>query len=424
MGERRDTRSARAVPGFTALWIGTGVSALGTFVGSLALSFALVQTLDAPPAAVAVVGAVQVVAGIAAAPVAGVLADRHRRRTLMVGADLVRALAIAALPIAHAAGVLHLAMVATVAAIVGVANHVFNAAYTSHLPRLVGRERIVSANATIAATVSVAEIAGFASAGWLVDLLGAPNALLVDGCSFVLSAACILSIRGAEPPPRPRTHREPLVQEALAGFTHVRRDPVLRSLIGTAVIYDASASAIGASYLLHLSRDVGFGDGLLGSVFAVGGVMSLFGARLAGRAERAGRIGRTMALGGLVRTVGTAAMPAAGSSGAVGTGLLVANQVVTDPAWMVQEVAEASIRQSRAPDEIAGRVNAAHQLAGSVGRLAGTGVAGIVGELAGPRTALWTGTGLALVATVVLAWSPTARVTRAADPEVEVAGQM
>lgn len=421
-----DATSPRAVPGFVALWLGTGVSALGTFVGSLALSFALVQTLDASPAWVAAIGVVQLLAGIVASPFAGVLADRHRRRTLMVGADVVRAVAVASLPIAHAAGVLQLWMAAVVAAITGMANHVFNAAYASHLPRLVGRERIVRANATIAATVSVAEVAGFAAAGWLVDLLDAPNALVVDAASFVVSAVCILAIRAPEPVRAARRRRQGGgVREALAGAAHVRRDPVLRSLVGTAAIYDASSAAIGASYLLYLSREVGFADGVLGSVFAIGGLTSLVGARLAARAEQAGRIGRTMALGGLVRTIGTAAMPAAWSPGAAGTALIVTNQVVTDPAWMVQEVAEASIRQSRAPDEIAGRINATHQLAGSVGRLTGTAAAGAIGELAGPRTALWTGTGLALAATVVLALSPTARVSRAGSTaEVPLSAQM
>lgn len=408
-----------------ALWVGTGASALGTFVGSLALAFALVQTLGASPAAVAGVGIVQLVAGVAAAPIAGVLADRHRRRTLMIGADLARAVAIGALPLAHAVGVLHIWMAALVGAVTGVANHVFNAAYASHLPRFVGRERVVAANATIAATVSVAEIAGFASAGWLVDLLGAPNALVVDATSFVVSAVCIAAIRSPEARRAPRDgRRRPGLSEAIAGAAFVRRDPVLRSLVGTAALYDASSSAIGASYLLYLSGDVGFGDGLLGSVFAIGGVTSLLGARLAARAERVGHIGRTMAISGFVRTLGTAAMPAASSTGLAGTGLIVANQVVTDPAWMVQEVAESSIRQTRAPDEIAGRVNATHQLAGTLGRLAGTGAAGLIGELAGPRTSLWTGSGLALVASLVLARSATARVQRAGAAADVVAAQM
>ena len=77
------------------------------------------------------------------------------------------------------------------------ANVVFNAAYQSHLPRLVGRDRLVRANATLAATVSLTEIAGFAVAGWLVQWLGPPDALAVDAASFAEAVALVPHIDGA-----------------------------------------------------------------------------------------------------------------------------------------------------------------------------------------------------------------------------------
>lgn len=412
--------SVRDAPGFVWLWVGTGVSALGSFVGSLALSFAVVETLHASPAAVAALGVVQLAAGGIAAPLAGVLVDRLRRRRLMVVADVGRTAAIAVLPIAHHAGHLSIWLVGGVGALTGIGNVLFNAAYQSHLPRFVGRERIVGANATIAMTVSLAEIAGFASAGWLVHLLGAPNALLVDAVSFVVSAACILAIPGAEParPPRParrrRTDGTPRFAEVTAGARHIAREPVLRVLVGTAAVYDIAVAMIGVTYLLYLANDVGFDEGVLGTIFAIGGITSLIGARVAHRAERAGRMGRVFAFAGLVRTVGTAAMPAAGSTGASGVGLLVANQVVTDPAWMLQEIAEASIRQARSPDEIAGRISAAHQLTGTCGRLLGTVAAGVIAQVWSPRVALWTASSLCLAASLLLIASPIRRLTRAA----------
>jgi len=412
----------RHAPGFVRLWLGTGVSALGTFIGSLALSFAVVETLGASPIAVAGLGVVQLVAGGIAAPLAGVLVDRHRRRRLMVLADVGRTAAIAMLPIAHHLGHLTIWLVGVVGALTGVGNVVFNAAYQSHLPRLVGRSRLVSANATIAATVSLAEIAGFASAGWLVHLLGAPNALAIDAASFLVSAVCILSIAGAEPsrpPPRAREAHERRTTEAMAGLRHIVREPVLRVLVGTATLYDVSSSMIGVGYLLYLSNDVGFSEGVLGSIFAIGGVASLVGARAAHRAERSGRVGRVYVAAGFMRTLGTTAMPAASSTGASGVALLVGNQAVTDPAWMLQEIAEASIRQARAPDEIAGRISAAQQFAGTIGRLVGTLLAGAIAQLWSPRTALWTGSGLCLGASVVLAMSPIRRLARAAGEPVD-----
>lgn len=405
---------------FRWLWAGTAVSALGSFVGALAIAFTMVKTLGASPGQVAAVLTVQLIAGMVAAPLAGVLVDRLRRRPLLIAADLLRAAMFLTLPFAHRSGHLTVGLVAVVSAVTGAANVLFNNAYGSLLPRVVGREHLIAANAAIAASVSVAEVAGFGLAGWLVQWLGAPNAVIVDSSSFVASALCIVAIRSPEPPrvPRGRTPRRPgeVWLEATAGVRYVAREPVLRALLGTAALYDISVALTGVSYLLYLSDQLGFGDGLLGSIFAIGGVTSLLGAGLARRAERTGNVGRSLVLAGAARTVGVAAMPAASSTGATGVGLLVANQVVTDPAWMLQEIAEVSIRQGRTPDEVAGRVIAAHQLAGSSGRLTGTIGAGVLGEAFGPRSALWSGVALCAVATVVLWRSPTFHVVRAGDP--------
>jgi predicted MFS family arabinose efflux permease len=456
-------RSADA-PGFRWLWLSTGVSALGTFVGSLALAFTLVDTMGASPGGVAALGVVQLVAGLVAAPLAGVAVDRCRRRHLMIGADVVRALAIAVLPLAHHGGHLSLPLIAAVSAVTGAGNVTFNAAYQAHLPALVGRDRLVRSNATIAATVSLTEIAGFALAGWLVQWLGPPDALAVDAASFLVSAACVVAIGvpegarrsapsaiaaandaqggpalptdagrtadvvaatdAAPTPAAARARSRPATAwfaEATAGVRFAAREPVLRALLGTAAVFDASVAMIGVSYLLYLSGEVGFDSGLLGTLFAVGGVASIAGARLATLAERSARVGGALAAAGFVRTLGFAAMPAASSTGPGGVALLVGNQLVTDPAWMLQEVAEASVRQARSPDDVAGRVAAAHQLAGTGGRLAGTVAAGIVGDAFGPRWSLWAACALCGAASLALALSPVAAVRRAHEPPVPVA---
>lgn len=407
----------RDIPGFSRLWLGTGISALGTFVGSLSLAFTAVKTLDASPAAMAALATVQLVAAAAAAPVAGVVVDRLRRRPLLIAADLVRAAALLVVPVAAWSGWLSMVVLGCVGVVTSAGNVLFNAAYGAHLPRLVGREYLVRANATIAATVSVAEIAGFAAAGWLVQLLGAPNAQFVDAASFVASALCIVSIGVPEPARTPRgvgLRRGPSRDEVTAGFRFAAHEPVVRALLGTTYLYDASTAMIGVSYLLYLSGEVGFGDGLLGSIFAIGGVASLLGARWADRAERTSRVGRALAVAGAVRTVGVAAMPAAATTGGVGVGLLVANQVITDPAWMLQEVTETSVRQARTPDEFAGRVGSVNQLVGTVGRLSGTGAAWLVGTASGPRASLWLGCGLCGLASLILWASPVSRVRTAA----------
>lgn len=408
----------RSQPGFRWLWLAVGASAVGSFVGSLAMGFVLVDSLGASTAGIAFVAVVQLVAGAVASPLVGVLADRHRRRRLMIGADLGRAAVLCSLPVLDRLGLLSIGAVSVVGALSGIGDALFNASYGGHLAHLVGRDRLVGANSLIAATTSVAETAGFALAGTLVGLVGAPLAVGIDGLSFAVSAACLLAIRVPELPgergPSRRAPRAARRAEALAGFGIIRRDPVLRPLMWTSTAYDVTVAMIGVSHLLYLRGRLGFAPALLTPIFAVGGITSLAGAWAASRAERAGRFGPAMAVAGLVRSVGVLAVPLTRDRGALGISLLVANQTVTDPAWNLQEIAESSIRVARSPEAAVGRVSAAHGLAGRVGRLVGSGAAAVIGEAWGPRWVLWIACGLCGVTSVALVVSPVRRVERAA----------
>ncbi len=403
-----------SVPAFRWLWAATAVSAAGTFVGTLAVAFTVVETLHASAGAVAALAVAQQFTALVSAPIAGVLADRWPRLPLMVGADTARALALLAVPVLHHTGRLAVWQLALVSVVSGAANVVFNSAYQGLLPSLVDRARLVRANGAMGATVSVAEIGGFAAAGLLAHWLGPPNAVAVDAASFVASALFLTLIVSPTTARARGAHRPPITRrDVLAGMELVRHEPVLRSLLVTAALNDMGTAFAGVAYLLYLSGVVGFDDGLLGVIFAVGGVAALAGARLAQRAERRSSVGRAYVLSGAVRMVGSAAMPAAAGTGAVGVSLLLANQVVTDPAWMLQEVAEASIRQARTPIDLAGRVAALGQWTGNAARLAGTVAAGGVGEVWGPRAVLWCGCGLLGIAALVAATSAVRTVTTA-----------
>jgi hypothetical protein len=97
---------------------------------------------------------------------------------------------------------------------------------------------------------------------------------------------------------------------------------------------------------------------------------------------------------------------------------LVANQLITDPAWMFYEIHETSLRQRLTSDEFLGRVNATMRFAGFGAALAGTGLAALIGELAGAREGLFTAVAFTVAAGVLLLLSPMMRVgRRLAEPQ-------
>jgi len=213
-------------------------------------------------------------------------------------------------------------------------------------------------------------------------------------------------IRRAEPPPVPVEARESLRSELVAGLRIVAGHPLLRSVTVGAVALDLSFSLSGTAYLLFVTRELGFQPGVLGMVFAAGGLSSLGGALLAGRLPPWLGTGPTLALALLVAGVGQVFVPLAAGATLAALALLVANQLVTDSATTIFEVHQVSVRQALTPGRALGRVNASIRVVGLGAMLAGTLLSGLLAETLGPRAALYVGAAVMLVAGGWLLASP------------------
>src|SRR5919112_3854918 len=220
---------------FLKLWTGGFVSTIGFHVSILAMQLTAAAVLHASPVEMGLLGAAQFIPRLAFGLVAGVWVDRLRRRPLMIVADLGRALLLASVPVAFALGVLAIPQLYVVALGVGTFSVFFGVASQAYIPALVGRERIVDANARMSAGEAVAQIAGPNVAGVLVQILTAPIAIGVDALSYLVSALSIAWIRRPEPPVASRAERRHVVAEIREGLSAVAASPVLRALVAAAV---------------------------------------------------------------------------------------------------------------------------------------------------------------------------------------------
>src|ERR1700694_2385766 len=157
---------------FRWLWAGQTASVFGTAISRLAIPTIAIISLGATPFAVGVLGAVELAAFPLLGLVAGVWVDRWSRRTTMLVADVVRALALATIPLAALGHVLGYAQLLAVAACSGVASVFFAIAYQSLVPSLVESDALEGANARLEFTNSAAQIAGNGLAGALITLVG------------------------------------------------------------------------------------------------------------------------------------------------------------------------------------------------------------------------------------------------------------
>ena len=89
---------------------------------------------------------------------AGLIVDRVRRRPVMIAADLGRAVLLSSIPILALMHRLTIAHLITVAALAGVLTVLFDVAYQSYLPSLVGQDKLFQGNRLLSISASTAEI--------------------------------------------------------------------------------------------------------------------------------------------------------------------------------------------------------------------------------------------------------------------------
>src|SRR5918997_4077677 len=204
---------------FVHLWGAATVSIFGSLVTRTALPFTAILLLDASPFAISVLRVAELLPGFLFGLVAGAWVDRLRRKPIMITTDLGRALLIATIPLAAFLGWLGLGHLYIVAALVSALSVFFDVAYQSILPTLVRNDELVEANSKLSAALSVAEASAFSSAGWLIQLLTAPAAILVDAFTFVASAGLVARIRNPEIQiePAPAESRPSIASDVVEG---------------------------------------------------------------------------------------------------------------------------------------------------------------------------------------------------------------
>jgi MFS family permease len=123
--------------GFWRLLAADSVSSLGTVISTLAIQFLLIDTLHADQQAIGVVRAAQWVPYLIFGLVAGVVAERVRRRPLLIGADLVGMTVFGAIGVLALADRLTVPILAGLVFVFGAVTCLSVAAYQSYVPRLV-----------------------------------------------------------------------------------------------------------------------------------------------------------------------------------------------------------------------------------------------------------------------------------------------
>ncbi len=216
------------------------------------------------------------------APFAASLADRYRRNTVMITANLVRAglIGIAGLGVLGDAPAELIYGLAVVATIVGTPFRPAMAALTPGVARTPGE--LTAANAVASTIESVGFFAGPAIAGLLLALVSTGVVFLITAFGFLCSAFFVSRLDVPGEAERARVvERSNIFRETMVGFKTVARDPQLRILIG---LFSAQTLVAGVLVVLVVVMAIellGLGDSGVGYLNAAFGVGALIGSVLA-----------------------------------------------------------------------------------------------------------------------------------------------
>jgi hypothetical protein len=265
---------------FRRYWLARQISVAGTLVTAVALPV-LVYRLSGSPSLTALVTVVEGVPYLLLGLFSGALSDRLDRQRVMVVADVVAGLTIASVPVAYALGSLTAGHALVAGFLTQAAFVFFDGAAFGAVPAIVGRDRIGSANSAIWGFGSLLDLGVPMLAGVLLAVAHPAVLLGVDALSFLVSAACVASIRtrlsverSGVPPLRPGV----LLAEVGVGLRFLWGHAGVRSQTVVGFLLSLSGAGFMALSVPYADRLLGVGTsgwrfGLVFAAWGVGGIL-------------------------------------------------------------------------------------------------------------------------------------------------------
>lgn len=372
---------------FRLLWTAETISKTGSAVTTFALPLVALQTLGASTLMMGVLNAMVWLPWLVIGLQAGAWADRRRRRPLMIGCQLASALLIVSVPLLAWIDALTIEYVLVIAFAVGCSNVVFTAAYNAFLPFLVPKNELLGANTRMMGSEQAANIAGPGLGGLLTQISSAIVGLFVDAFSFLVSAACLWSIRAREPadPPAERrgTSYRADIRDAMA---FVARDPYLRIITLSSAVTNLLLAGVQALVVVFLIQGAGLTPWAVGATTIMISVGGLLGAVAAAKISTRLGSARTL-LTAPVSDFFLLLFPFAGPG--VALVLALAGTLVWATGVVVRNVTAGAFRQSYCPPGMRGRVAMTIRFLSFGVWPLGSLLGGVLGTVVDVRTALF-----------------------------------
>jgi MFS family permease len=396
-------RALLAVPRLGRVVASMGLARIGQSMLGVALVLFALEVYDSPVLAGAVTFA-SVVPGLLIAPIAGALLDRHGRVRLMI-VDYAVALAslvlIGGLALAGLLPAPLLVLIVVVTSLTGILSVV---GLRTIFPIMVPTRLWERVNAIDSSGYVVATILGPPLAASLVAILGPAAAIIAIAIPFGLSAVVLI---GLPEPDSDATPKGRLLADAWAGVRYAWNNRTIRGLGFALSMLNLAWGMITIVIPVVVLKHLGYGDAVVGFVFAASGVSGMISAFLFGRLDTRGREWTMIVVPMvLMAPLIALALPASGALGPIrpelGLGLLLLLMFLFGFVNGCSDIALFTVRQRRTEPAWMGRAFAVSMAFNFSGFPVGAAIAGALVTVSLAAT-IWLGVGACLLAAVLAA---------------------
>lgn len=259
---------------FLLLFLGQVVSNLAKSMNNIAMSL-FVLHLNAPTVGMGFLMLINTLPWVILSPYAGVFADRHSKRNIIVACDLCRGVTCIFLSWATNIGAFYgLAFVLTVFDVM------FSPTVNGYLPFVLEKKELASGNSFFTGGGQLAILAGPALGGFLVAEIGVKSVFLLVGAAYLLSgfSEVFITERGLAVSDKLENRR--ILSDMKAGFHYLIQNKVILFVIVFFAFVSIGFGAIPVLYSSIAKTDLGLTDQLYGIFSTLGGIGALAGAMI------------------------------------------------------------------------------------------------------------------------------------------------
>jgi MFS family permease len=379
---------------FRRLWASTATSNVADGV-LLAAAPLLAATLTRDPLLVSGLTVAQYLPWFLFTLASGAIVDRYDRRRLLILGNAARAGAVAALTLALATDLRHLALLYAAVFVMGIAETIVDNAALVVLPRLVERELLERANGRIFATQSVVNTFIGPPLGSALFAITATFAFLTGSVMFAVAAAgAALLPRRLAPELDDRAPASSMASDIREGWRHFWGHRLLRTVALQAAAINFFGTATGAVLVLLATGPLGLSESQYGMLLACSAAGGVIGGLAAERVIHRLGGGPVMVLACLIPAGEYALLAATDAPLMAAAAMFVGTLAST-----LSQVVVSTLRQAAVPDRLLGRVTSAYRLIVLGAVPLGAAAGGVSATVLGLRAPFWiSAVGLAVAA--------------------------